>query len=185
MPKTANKREMLIDSAGKLFHQAGFNQTSLADIAGDSGVPLGNVYYYFKTKDDLAAAVIDRRLEHFNARMKEWDAISDPKERLDRFLGIFLKHKNKTRQYGCPVGSLCQELDKDKTALSRKADALLKRQLKWVTQQFRALGLKDAEKSGIQFIAAMQGAAVVASALNDGKTIEWEAARLKAWIESL
>ncbi|MBT3413924.1 MAG: TetR/AcrR family transcriptional regulator, partial [Nitrospina sp.] len=46
----SDKREKLVQSAGKLFHQVGFNQTSIADIAEDSGVPLGNVHYYFKTK---------------------------------------------------------------------------------------------------------------------------------------
>ncbi len=185
MPKTIDKREKLIEAAGKLFHQAGFNQTSLADIAQDSGVPLGNVYYYFKTKDDLATAVIDKRLEHFNARAKAWQEIDNPKDRLLQFLELFLQHKNQTRKYGCPVGSLCQELDKEKTPLAKKADSLLKHQLKWVTEQFQAMGQKDAKKLGIQLIAALQGAATVASALNDGKTIEWEAQRLGGWIRSL
>jgi TetR/AcrR family transcriptional regulator, transcriptional repressor for nem operon len=45
MSRASGKREKLVDSAGKLFHQVGFNQTSLADIAEDSGVPLGNVHF--------------------------------------------------------------------------------------------------------------------------------------------
>jgi len=45
------KRTRLINTASKLAHEHGFNQTTLADIARDSGVPLGNVYYYFKTKE--------------------------------------------------------------------------------------------------------------------------------------
>ena len=59
MPRVSDKREKLVQSAGKLFHQVGFNQTSIADIAEDSGVPLGNVHYYFKTKADLISATLE------------------------------------------------------------------------------------------------------------------------------
>ena len=52
MAKTqADKRARLIETAMKLAYQHGFRDTSLADIAEAAHVPLGNVYYYFKTKD--------------------------------------------------------------------------------------------------------------------------------------
>jgi AcrR family transcriptional regulator len=44
------KREALVLAAAELFWMRGFEASSLADIAEASGVPLGNVYYYFKTK---------------------------------------------------------------------------------------------------------------------------------------
>ena len=40
MSKVSHKRERLVDAARNLFHAKGFNCTSLADIAEDSGVPL-------------------------------------------------------------------------------------------------------------------------------------------------
>ncbi len=81
MSRVSNKREKLIESATKLFHQAGFKDTSIADVAEDSGVPLGNVYYYFKTKDDLAAAVIEQRTENIKNWAKQWEENPDSKER--------------------------------------------------------------------------------------------------------
>ena len=48
-----NKCTCLLEAANKLVHQQGFNQTTLADIAKAAQVPLGNVYYYFKTKEDI------------------------------------------------------------------------------------------------------------------------------------
>ena len=53
-----DKRTRLIETAAKLTHEHGFNRTSLADIAEESGVPLGNVYYYFKTKEALGEALV-------------------------------------------------------------------------------------------------------------------------------
>ena len=53
------KRQRLIAAASQLLHQQGAEKTTLADIAQAAEVPVGNVYYYFKTKDDIIAAVID------------------------------------------------------------------------------------------------------------------------------
>src|SRR6202040_3940961 len=67
-----DKRTRLIETATKLAYGRGFRETSLADIAEAARVPVGNVYYYFKTKEELAEAVVERRLEEFRAaRMGE------------------------------------------------------------------------------------------------------------------
>ena len=58
MPRTSNKRERLLAAARDLIHEQGFKPTTLADIARESDVPLGNVCYYFKSKDDIAGAII-------------------------------------------------------------------------------------------------------------------------------
>jgi TetR/AcrR family transcriptional repressor of nem operon len=52
------KRERLIDGALQTLHAQGVESTTLADIAKAAEVPVGNVYYYFKTKDDLVEAAI-------------------------------------------------------------------------------------------------------------------------------
>ena len=57
MPRTSDKKERLISAAKTLIHTQGFGATSLADIAEASDVPLGNVYYYFRSKDKLFNAV--------------------------------------------------------------------------------------------------------------------------------
>jgi AcrR family transcriptional regulator len=54
-----DKRRRLTAAAAKVLHERGVERTTLADIAGAAGVPVGNVYYYFKTKDDLLFAVVE------------------------------------------------------------------------------------------------------------------------------
>ncbi|MBO0730160.1 MAG: helix-turn-helix transcriptional regulator, partial [Acidimicrobiaceae bacterium] len=49
----AGKRERLVAAARDVCHRQGVEKTTLADIAEAADVPVGNVYYYFKTKDDL------------------------------------------------------------------------------------------------------------------------------------
>ena len=73
-----DKRTRLLEAANKLVHQQGFNQTTLADIALESKVPLGNMYYYFKTKDDLGHALIEHRTECARDQLSEWDKLPEP-----------------------------------------------------------------------------------------------------------
>ena len=185
MGRVSDKRERLIESATKLFHQVGIKDTSIADIAEDSEVPLGNVYYYFKTKEDLAAAVIEQRREAIKAEVVEWEKNPDPRARLFQLLDMQESMKEKIAKYGCPVGSMCQELDKDRQPISDKADGLVQWQLKWVSDQFKQMGHSDADKLGIQLTSALHGCSVLANALNDPKIIELEIARLKSWIGEL
>ncbi|MBC7298802.1 MAG: helix-turn-helix transcriptional regulator, partial [Demequina sp.] len=64
MPRPAtDKRERLADAALHLAYRHGFASTSIADIAEHAGVASGSVYYYFKTKDDVGLAVVDRLAE--------------------------------------------------------------------------------------------------------------------------
>lgn len=185
MPKTSDKKEKLVDSAGKLFHQIGFNQTSLADIAEDSGVPLGNVHYYFKTKAELILEVLNHRSKNLKSWYQELETLPSPKERLLKFLNDTEGHKHKVAKYGCPVGSLCQELDKERTSVSKLADGILKYQLNWITDQFRQWGKKDAEELGLQLAVTIHGSAVVGNALKSPKVIEEELGRLKSWIKTM
>lgn len=185
MPRASGKREKLVESAGKLFHQVGFNQTSIAAIAEDSGVPLGNVHYYFKTKADLIVAVLGHRKESLKSWYEELEKLPNPKDRLMRMLTDTGAMKHKLAKYGCPVGSLCQELDKERKPISKQADGLIKIQLKWITDQFRQFRKKDAEKLGLQLTTALHGTGVVANALKDTKIIDGEISRLKFWLKNL
>src|SRR6266568_6407366 len=82
-----DKQTRLIETAMKLAYRNGFRKTSLADIAKAARVPVGNVYYYFKTKEELAEAVVERRLGEFRAARVGWDRLGSPKERLLAFVG--------------------------------------------------------------------------------------------------
>src|SRR5260370_14383371 len=56
-----DKRSRLVSAAVGLAYQNGVEATSLADIAREAQVPLGNVYYYFKTKDQIGEAILRLR----------------------------------------------------------------------------------------------------------------------------
>lgn len=49
----ANRRELILDTARRLFAERGYDGVSMRDIAGELGFSVGNVTYYFKKKEDL------------------------------------------------------------------------------------------------------------------------------------
>jgi len=186
MARTSDKRERLMEAAVALIHQHGFNQTTLAHIAQESGVPLGNVYYYFKTKEEIAEAVIEEHKARLTQSFKEVDGSeADPKKRLMWFVKKFSGYNDELVSFGCPVGSLCQELSKEASSLSGKADGIMKAQIKWATEQFREMGRKDAADLAVQLIASLQGIALLASALKSPEIFSRQMTRLNTWIAAL
>lgn len=145
-------------------------------------MPLGNVYYYLKTKDDIARAVVEDRTGRFLTLTEEWEQSPDPISRLLSFLEMPKTICQSIARHGCPVGSLSQELSK-KVGLAGMAQPL-KSQLDWVTQQFRLLCPNSAETSGRQFIVSLQGASLLANSLNDPDILLDQIEQLSSWIQS-
>ena len=66
MPKiSAQQREArrarILEAALKCFSRDGFHQTTTADIVRESGVSQGALYLYFKSKNEVIAALADDR----------------------------------------------------------------------------------------------------------------------------
>src|SRR5258708_30319402 len=124
MGKTqTDKRTRLVETAMKLAYRDGFRESSLADIAKAARVPVGNVYYYFKTKEELGEAVVERRLEEIRAFREEMSRLSSPKERLFAFLDSIQRNKEELARAGCPFVGLCAELRTEGGALAKKSPA--------------------------------------------------------------
>ena len=61
MAKTKEeRRNEIIETAGKLFEEKGYEQTQVQDIVNEIGVAKGLFYYYFKSKDEVMEELADR-----------------------------------------------------------------------------------------------------------------------------
>ena len=187
MRKTkADNRRRLVQAAEKTTYRYGFGSTAIADIAKEAGIPLGNVYYYFKTKDEIGDAIVELRVSRFRRLLQELDKADSPAERLCGFVQIKIKNREGLARSGCPVGTLCSELQKHGGAVAKKSTVLFAEALAWMEAQFKALG-KGADSRGlaVHLLSATQGVSVLAHTFHDPGMIEMEAARLMEWIRSL
>src|SRR5262245_62514761 len=64
-------REVVIQAATRLIHLKGYQNTSVDDVLTASGVGKGNFYHYFKSKEDLGYAILDRIVDAFMDRALE------------------------------------------------------------------------------------------------------------------
>jgi AcrR family transcriptional regulator len=181
-----DKRTRLIETAMKLAYKRGFREASLADIAEAAHVPVGNVYYYFKTKEELGEAVVERRLAQFRELQEEWDRLSSPKERLFAFVDKVRSNKDQLVLGGCPLGGLCLELHKEGGTLAKKSASLYTEPMAWLEKQFRSAGHgEDSRELSVHVFSAFQGMAAVAYGANDPEVVVTEVKRLKNWIAAL
>jgi len=186
MPQASEKRQLLLQAAKGLIHEQGFTETTLADIATRSGVALGNVYYYFKTKDSLAEAVIDTRADELRQLREHCDQHPQPKQRLLCMIDSLRDHwSEQTVAYGCPAGSLCQELNKVAGPLKQQADQLLLGHLAWLEQQFQSMNCVPGREYAFQFMAMVQGGSLLANTFQNSTILLGRLDELRQWLESL
>jgi TetR/AcrR family transcriptional regulator, transcriptional repressor for nem operon len=181
----SGKRERLVDGARIVLHQQGVEKTTLADIAQASGVPVGNVYYYFKTKDELVKAAVDAHAEDMRAMLDSLARHRGPKAQLKAFVRAISAQSETAARYGCPHGTLCSELDKRDDGLGRFADRLMQIPIDWAEQRFRELGRRDARDLAVALIAAYQGISLLTNTFRAPDLMTREARRLERWIDSL
>ena len=186
--KLTNKRELLVAAAVKCFHQTGYTRVTLDQIATEANVPLGNVYYYFKTKAAIAEAVVQAWQERSESVFTELNAKSDPQRRL---LAL-LRRSNEARaiytEFGCPLANLARDLRvADEPYLSNLAKDVYAPLYAWSENQFRQLGYsKPIARTHSQFLVAnMQGAILMAHASQDETLLTEQIKQLKKWLENL
>ena len=180
------KRQRLVTAAAQLLHQQGIERTTLADIAKAADVPAGNVYYYFKTKDEVISAVVDAHAQQIAASLNSIDARHrTPKGRLKALVQEFAAQDEEVAAYGCPFGSLCSELGKRMHDPAVAAARLMSLPLEWAELQFRSLGRRDAHDLALDLLAGYEGSALLANTLRDPSILSAAARRLDRWIDTI
>jgi TetR/AcrR family transcriptional regulator, transcriptional repressor for nem operon len=179
------KRVRLVTAARRVLYEHGVEKTTLADIAAAADVPLGNVYYYFKTKDALVSAVIKGYQDSYGEVNAELEQQEGPVNRLKALVRFLMSRQDQLASYGCPIGSLCSELDKREDDLHPAAGTIFAGLIDWAEAQFLAMGRQDARELAVALIAAYEGIALLAATLRDPSLISVEGDRLNRWIDSL
>ena len=179
------KRQRLVAGTRRVIYEQGVEKTTIADIARAADVPVGNVYYYFKTKDELVAAAIDGHAQDVRAVLESLESHRTPHARLKALVRELIRQRETVADYGCPLGSLCSELDKHPDGLDRTCSDLLRLPVDWAEQQFRSMGRRDARDLAVALIASYEGIALLTNTFRDPELMTREGRRLERWIDSL
>ena len=179
-------RQHIIEAADRLFYERGFEATSFADISEAVQISRGNFYYHFKSKDEILDAVIALRLARTRSMLDMWEAEErEPIARIRSFIQILIMNRAKIMLYGCPVGTLCNELAKLDHVAQPQANKLFTLFHVWLRQQFTALGrAADADVLALHLLARSQGVATLANAFRQEDFIRREVDGMFAWLDA-
>ena len=184
-PVVEGKRERLVRSAADLLYRRGIDSPTLAEIAHAADVPPGNVYYYFKSRDELIEAVIDARISDLHRALDSLNGRANPRARLKGLARLWVANQSDIATSGCPIGTLCSELNKRERGLDKRSAVLLSTAADWIAEQLRQLGNSDAPELALTILATVQGAALLANTLRDPKIMTSQIRRLERWIDTL
>ena len=62
-------RQRILDAAAQIAGERGYEGTSINLVSERSGLPASSIYWHFKDKDELIAAVIDRSFQRWNEEL--------------------------------------------------------------------------------------------------------------------
>ena len=171
-----NKKHV-IEVASQLFFVNGYSYTSMDEVTRISGVSKSNIYYHFKSKDDLLAAVIDYWINHYQKLIKE--AVANPslpvEERIVSFLDS-IAHEIMGRDYkgSCPFITLYIQSPMEPDLAKKKITGFFQQLHPAFVELFQQ-GVDSGEfrqtinsaRIGSLFLATMEGAVLLAETMKD------------------
>ena len=181
--KGAAPRDQILDAASRLISLRGYHSTSLDDVLREGGVGKGNFYYYFRSKEELGFAIIDRLVQGFAERTLEpafADAEADPVAQIHDFLDRLLDNQRQRKCIGgCPMGNLASELSDVHEEFRKRLAGIFLRwraRLTEALERGQAIGRvqTSADAPGLaQFIvAALEGAILLTKVTKDIAVME-------------
>jgi len=97
-------RERLLDTAGRLFYEQGYQQTGINQIIAEAGIAKGSFYYHFNSKSGLLVAYLDRFVNNWILGADIFLAeIADPKARVAGLISYRIANQKKNGFNGCAL----------------------------------------------------------------------------------
>jgi len=116
MPEVAETKRRILSVAFRLFHEQGYNATSVATVLREAEVNSGSLYHFFPGKEALLNGVLEFALEELYPRVMSpaEKRASDPIERIFQLLQQYREGmQHMSCRMGCPVGNLALEVADD------------------------------------------------------------------------
>ena len=92
-------RRAIMDAGLKLFARKGYHGTSVADIAKEAGISKGLAYNYFKSKSELAEAILFQVADILNYYFELFKEEKDSKKLLKAMISLTFKHLRENEEF--------------------------------------------------------------------------------------
>ena len=171
--QVAENRRTILEAAGRLFRERGFEGVSVAAVMKAAGLTHGGFYGYFRSKDDLIAAALAE------LAVPPTSQPTDLAGYVDRYLSR--KHCD-DRAGGCPVAALGAETVRQTSEVRSAMTDGLRRQIARLGQGMPGADPDAARQAAIGTWAALVGALTLARMSDDRHLADEILSQTRAWI---
>lgn len=153
-------KDRILRAANKLFYKLGFTRVSVDAIADLAGVTKRTVYYHFRSKDDIIAAVMEVQHLHLLSQYQTWlEPTSDTSRQI--VSDVFSKLVNwadDPNWLGSGFSRIAAELADMRGHPARRAATKHKAAVEeWLAGKLAATGAKDPEDLARQIFLLIEG----------------------------
>ncbi len=160
----------LLDVAERLTQTKGFNGFSYLDLAEEVGVKTSSIHYHFKTKADLALALVDRVHGAHVAAFGQLDAqVPNAENRLAAIVEVFEGYVNDDKF--CLCGMLSAEFQSVSPAVRGRLRTYFQDMRSWVAKQLNEMGFTDSDNRSLSFVSSLEGSLLLARLNGDASLI--------------
>jgi len=150
MGRVSDAKPRLLQATLDLVWTRSYGAVTVDDICEAAGVKKGSFYYFFKSKDELVAAALDRKWEEIRP---EFDSIfSASRPALERlrlaFEHIYLRQKELRAKHGCVLGCPFSSVGSEVIAADKTLRASVQRMIQG-KQRYIESALRDLQAEGL------------------------------------
>lgn len=194
MENNCATRNEIIKTAYGLMLKKGYEDMGVQDIIDGMGMTKGCLYHHFKSKNDIAVAVIKEIIKpYFEEVWKDIYKGANPLQGIiDAIDKIFITNCDRLSRFGCPLGNLAAELSAKDEVLSKSIrDVFFSLQLSIEKALEKARDLKivrtgiDIAKVSKFIIASFEGCIITAKSFQDKTILKDCFSVLKDYLTSL
>jgi TetR/AcrR family transcriptional repressor of nem operon len=173
--QVAENRRTILEAAGRLFRERGFESVTVAEIMQAAGLTHGGFYGYFDSKEELIAGALADVL----AKRPE------PSGDLAAYAAGYLSRTHRdNRGGGCPTAALAGETIRLRGGARTEMTTGLKRQIERLSRIAVGETAADKRQAAIGGWAAMVGAMILARVSDDPVLSEEILTETQAWLQN-
>lgn len=178
-PQAQANRQRIIEVAGELFRERGFDGIGVNDLMQAAGLTRGGFYGHFESKEDLARQASEQALA---ANLAHWsDVLGHAENPLAELVDFYLskRHRDSPGQ-GCALAALGPDALRHGEALREVFGAGVERFVATVAAKLPAGNEADRRERALAVVATLVGALVLSRVGDEGLSREIRAAAAAA-----
>jgi TetR/AcrR family transcriptional repressor of nem operon len=165
--QTAETHARILQVAGSLFRERGFDGIGVADLMKSAGLTHGAFYNHFDSKDALASHVSEHVLKQTTCA---WSEIAEAGPGIEAFIATYLSKSHRDDPgNGCLIAALGGEVGKQGRSVRQAFTAGLRPMIDFLTQYSVGRSRAAKRERALVALATLVGTVMLARAVDDSE----------------